>query len=105
MVNEAKPYLRNNVYVARYSRFKSYGGRQTIIRDSRDTKYYVVKGYPNYNVNKTVIVKNDRPVRYQRTMVRVNQKPMSTRNNERVNHEGDGNNRFERAGEKANGRH
>jgi len=103
VVNEPKPYLRNNIYVSRYSKFKNYGGRQTIIRDSRDKKYYVVKEHPNYNVNKTIILKN-RPVRNQRTVVRVNQKPRPTRNNERVNHDRGENNHFERVGDKGNGR-
>jgi len=105
VVNEPKPYLRNNVYVAKYSKFKSYGGRQTIIRDSRDTKYYVVKGHPNYNVNKTIIVKKNRAVHNQRTIVSVNQKPRPTRNNEPVNHGRAENNRFERVREKDNGGH
>jgi hypothetical protein len=65
VINEPKPYLRNNVYVTRYSKYKNYGGRQTIIRDSRDTKYYVVKGHPNYNQRPTrnVTVINNRPNR------------------------------------------
>ena len=104
VVNEPKPYLRNNIYVARYSRFKNYGGRQAIIRDSRDTKYYVVKGHPNYNVNKTIIVKN-RPIRNQKTILRINQKPRPTRNNVRINYGVGENNRFKRVGEKDNGRH
>jgi hypothetical protein len=68
VINEPRPYLRNNIYVTRYSRYKNYGGRQAVIRDSRDTKYYVVKGHPNYsqrtNVkNVTVIRNNNRPTR------------------------------------------
>ncbi|KQR67421.1 hypothetical protein [Pedobacter sp. Leaf176] len=96
VVNEPKPYLRNNVYVAKFSKFKNYGGRQTIIRDSRDTKYYVVKGHPNYNVNKTVVVNNNRPVRNQNTIVRVNQKPRPTRNNGSINPDKVGNNHLEK---------
>jgi len=57
VVNEPKPYLRNNVYVTRYSKYKNYNGRQAVIRDSRDAKYYVVKGHPNYNGNSN----NNRP--------------------------------------------
>ena len=104
VVNEPKPYLRNNVYATRYSKFKNYGGRQTIIRDSRDTKYYVVKGHPNYNVNKTVVVNNNRPVRNQKTVVRVNKNERSVQNNGRGND--NRNNRSERNnGERGNDRH
>jgi len=66
VVNKPRPYLQNNYYVTNYSRYKNYGGRQTVIRDSRDAKYYVVKGHPNYNGNKTVIVNNNRPVQVVR---------------------------------------
>ena len=69
VINEPRPYLRNNVYVTRYSKYKNYGGRQTIIRDSRDTKYYVVKGHPNYkqspNKNVVVVRNNNRPTRVE----------------------------------------
>lgn len=63
VINEPKPYLRNNIYLTRYSKYKNYGGRQTIIRDSRDTKYYVVKGHPNYNQRsvRNVTIINNRP--------------------------------------------
>lgn len=69
VINEPRPYLRNNVYVTRYSKYKNYNGRQTVIRDSHDAKYYVVKGHPNYNQkpNKNVVVvrnqNNNRPTR------------------------------------------
>ncbi|GAA3961960.1 hypothetical protein GCM10022246_13960 [Pedobacter ginsengiterrae] len=96
VINEPKPYLRNNVYVARYSKFKNYGGRQTIIRDSRDTKYYVVKGHPNYSVNKTVGVNNNRPNRNQKTVTRVNQPTRQQQSNGRGNNKD--NNRPERNG-------
>lgn len=71
VINEPRPYLRNNIYVTKYSRYKNYNGHQTIIRDSRDTKYYVVKGHPNYNqrsTKKVVVVHNqinNRPTRAQ----------------------------------------
>ena len=105
VINEPKPYLRNSVYVARYSKFKNYGGRQTIIRDSRDSKYYVVKGHPNYNKNKTVIINNNRPSRTQGSVVRVNQNSRIVQGNGRGNEKNSNNNRPERNGEqKGNGR-
>ncbi|TCD04204.1 hypothetical protein EZ449_18015 [Pedobacter frigidisoli] len=113
VVNEPRPYLRNNVYVTKYSKFKNYNGRQAVIRDSRDTKYYVVKGHPNYNGNKTVVVNNNnnRPNRTQKTVVKVNQNSRPVQNNGRGNDNRGGNNnkgdnnRPERGGEKGNGRH
>jgi hypothetical protein len=39
VVNEARPYLNNKVYAARYAKYKGQHNQQ-IIRDSRDTKYY-----------------------------------------------------------------
>lgn len=96
VVNEPKPYLRNNIYVTKYSKYKNYGGRQSIIRDSRDTKYYVVKGHPNYNGNKTVVINNNRPVRREKTVVRVNQNSRSARNNEHKADNRGGNGRPER---------
>ncbi|WP_316737124.1 hypothetical protein [Pedobacter aquatilis] len=101
VVNEPRPYLRNSVYVARYSKFKNYAGRQTIIRDSRDTKYYVVKGHPNYNVNKTVVVNNNRPIRTQKTVINSRKDSQSNRNN----HNGRNNSRPERnSNQRGNGR-
>jgi hypothetical protein len=96
VVNEPKPYLRNNIYVTRYSKYKNYGGRQSIIRDSRDTKYYVVKGHPNYNGNKTVVINNNRPIRREKTVVRVNQNSRPAHNNEHKTDNRGGNGRPER---------
>ncbi|WP_406826964.1 hypothetical protein [Pedobacter sp. KACC 23697] len=49
VINKSKPYLRNNIYATRYGQYKNYSGHQTIIRDSKDAKYFVVKGHPHYN--------------------------------------------------------
>jgi len=102
VINEPKPYLRNNVYVARYSKYKNYGGHQTIIRDSRDTKYNIVKSHPNYNVNKN----NNRPGRDQKTFVRINQPVKSVQNNGHINNSaGNNSNRPERnIGQRVNSR-
>lgn len=105
VINEPRPYLRNNVYAARYSKFKNYGGRQSVIRDSRDAKYYVVKGHPNYNANKTIVVNNNRPNRYQKTVKRVNQPTRQQQNNGHGDNK-ENNNRPERnGGQRGNERH
>ncbi|KQS39817.1 hypothetical protein ASG14_19290 [Pedobacter sp. Leaf194] len=81
VVNEPKPYLRNNVYAAKYRNFKNYNGRQTVIRDSRDTKYNVVKGHPSYIVNKSIIVNKNRPARSEKTVLRLDRNESSARVN------------------------
>jgi len=94
VINEPSPYLRNNVYAARYSKFKNYNGRQAVIKDSRDAKYYVVKGHPNYNSNKNVVINNNRPNRLQKNEVKVANRTQENRNNGRE--KGNNNNRPER---------
>ncbi|MDN3585638.1 hypothetical protein QWY86_03100 [Pedobacter aquatilis] len=84
VVNKPKPYLQNNYYVTNYAKYKNYRGRQTIIRDSHDSKYYVVKGHPNYKNDKTVVVTN-RPNRNQKTVVNVNRNTRPAQNNNRGN--------------------
>lgn len=102
VINEPKPYLRNNIYVTRYSKYKNYVGRQGIIRDSRDTKYYTVKGHPNYNGNKTVVI-NNRPIRKEKTIVKVNQNSRSARDNGYKNANKGENSRSERNNEHSRG--
>ncbi|MFT4030995.1 MAG: hypothetical protein QM669_01105 [Siphonobacter sp.] len=48
VINESKPYLRNNRYRKQYAQFK---GRhdQVAIRDSRESKYYVNPQHPKYS--------------------------------------------------------
>lgn len=46
VINEPRPYLHADVYRSRYARYRGWNGRQTIIRDSRDTRYYVIKDHP-----------------------------------------------------------
>jgi hypothetical protein len=48
VINEPNPYLHHNVYKARYA---GYRGRhdQRVIRDSRDSKYYVVREHPDHD--------------------------------------------------------
>ncbi|MES2620493.1 MAG: hypothetical protein V4615_06545 [Bacteroidota bacterium] len=49
VVNEPKAYLRFNDHKVKYVGYKGGGPKQVVIRDSRDSKYYVVKGHPNYS--------------------------------------------------------
>jgi hypothetical protein len=46
VINEPKPYLHADVYRTKYGKYKGKYGQQQIIRDSRDERYYVVKGHP-----------------------------------------------------------
>jgi uncharacterized membrane protein YgcG len=48
VVNEPTPYLQPTVYINRYSKYKNGGPKQGAIRDSKDQKYYAVKGHPNH---------------------------------------------------------
>ncbi|MCW3091272.1 MAG: hypothetical protein JWP81_2341 [Ferruginibacter sp.] len=47
VINEPTPYRRPQVYRAKYASFKGNHGQQ-IIRNSHDTKYYIVKGHPEH---------------------------------------------------------
>ncbi|HQR94103.1 MAG TPA: hypothetical protein PLK14_13695 [Sediminibacterium sp.] len=47
VINEARPYLRNNYYKQHYANYK--GDRsQPIIRDSRERKYFESRGHPEH---------------------------------------------------------
>jgi hypothetical protein len=48
VINEPTPYLHHELYRDRYASFK---GRhdQEVIRDSRETKYFVNKNHPEHN--------------------------------------------------------
>jgi hypothetical protein len=48
VINEKEPWLNHKIYKQKYS---SYKGRhdQHLIRDSRDSKYYVIKDHPEHN--------------------------------------------------------
>jgi hypothetical protein len=49
VVNEPKPYLHADVYRNKYRDNKQQHERQIPIRDSREEKYYQVKGHPMHN--------------------------------------------------------
>jgi len=46
VINEPKPYLHFDAHKVKYAKYKGAKGKQVIIRDSRDPKYFVVKGHP-----------------------------------------------------------
>jgi hypothetical protein len=47
VINEPRPYLHHNDYKVRYAGYRNRHD-QVIIRDSRDAKYYPVKGHPGH---------------------------------------------------------
>ena len=49
VINEPRPYLHYTTHKVTYAKYKGNNGRQVIIRNSNDPKYYVVKGHPKYN--------------------------------------------------------
>ena len=49
VINEPRPYLHFTTHRVTYAKYKGNNGRQVIIRNSNDPKYYVVKGHPKYN--------------------------------------------------------
>ncbi|AXY78122.1 hypothetical protein D3H65_30825 [Paraflavitalea soli] len=51
VINEPKPYIHFTDHKVKYAKYKGVHGKQVVIRDSRDPKYYVVKGHPG-NSNK-----------------------------------------------------
>jgi hypothetical protein len=48
VVNEPKPYLQHTTYITKYAKYKKGGYKQNVIRDSREEKYFVVKGHPKH---------------------------------------------------------
>jgi hypothetical protein len=46
VINEPKPYLQFATHKVKYGNYKGAKGKQVIIRDSKDPKYFVVKGHP-----------------------------------------------------------
>jgi len=46
VINEPKPYLHFDAHRVKYAKYKGAKSKQVVIRDSRDPKYFVVKGHP-----------------------------------------------------------
>lgn len=49
VINESKPYLRNDYYINNYKQYKHEHSKQVVIRDSRDPKYTNRKDHPGYS--------------------------------------------------------
>ncbi|WP_316803423.1 hypothetical protein [Pedobacter nototheniae] len=47
VINSPKPYLNFKNDKVKYEKYRGNGKKQVIIRDSREEKYYVVKGHPH----------------------------------------------------------
>jgi len=62
VINEPRPYMHYTTHRVMYAKYKGNNGRQVIIRNSNNPKYYVVKGHPKYNggAKKTVVVSKSR---------------------------------------------
>jgi hypothetical protein len=51
VINEPKPYLRNDHYANHYKQYKHEHSKQELIRDSHDSKYTNRKNHPNKSQN------------------------------------------------------
>ncbi len=51
VLNTPRPYLNHRQNVVQYAKFKNYKTKQVVIRDSRDSRYSVVRGHANYKAN------------------------------------------------------
>ena len=49
VINEPRPYQHFGAHKVKYAKYKGNNGKQVIIRNSNDSRYYVVKGHPHYN--------------------------------------------------------
>lgn len=47
VVNGNKPYQNFNSHKSQFGKYKNWGGKQMAIRNSRDSRYYVIKGHPH----------------------------------------------------------
>lgn len=48
VINQPTPYLYYKTHKVKYAKYKGSSYKQVVIRDSKEPKYYVVKGHPNY---------------------------------------------------------
>jgi hypothetical protein len=51
VINEPRPYVHFTDHKVKYAKYKGARSKQVVIRDSRDPKYYVVKGHPGNKGN------------------------------------------------------
>ena len=57
VLNQPRPYLRFASHRVVYAKYKGNNGKQGIIKNSNNPKYYVVRGHPKHKAagNKTII--------------------------------------------------
>lgn len=72
VINGPRPYLLFTTHKVKYAKFKGNNGKQIIIRNSNDPKYFVVKGHPKYNASG-----KSKTVTAVRTNTKANVKPAS----------------------------
>jgi hypothetical protein len=51
VINEPRPYIHFHTHKVKFDKYKGNHGKQVIIKNSNDPKYYVVKGHPKYKSN------------------------------------------------------
>jgi|SRR5687768_7472745 len=49
VINQPRPYIHFAAHKVKYAKYKGNNGRQVIIKNSNNPKYYVVKGHPKYS--------------------------------------------------------
>ena len=59
VLNEPQPYLHFADHKTKYIKFKDYRDRQEYIKNSNDSKYFIVKGHPKYVGNNRYGDKHD----------------------------------------------
>lgn len=88
VINANKPYLKNRQHVRAYSKYKNYGAKQAIIRDSRDIRYRAIQDHPNnlqnrperdQNVRDNARPRNNRVVQPQPSRTQPNQPQLQGR--------------------------
>ena len=59
VLNEPKPYLHFQDDKVKYIKYKDFKGDQAYIKNSNDSKYFIVKGHPKYAKNNKYGDKHD----------------------------------------------
>jgi hypothetical protein len=52
VINDSKPYMKHNYYSKKYKGYKNKHSKQGSIRDSKDSKYMVIRNHPGNSKNK-----------------------------------------------------
>lgn len=98
VVNQHNPYAYNNYHVRTYSGYKGQWNRQSMIRDSRDHRYYANNSHPRHNEwnqrqatnvthnGKSPATRNDRRNTNTRTATNASNSRVETSRNATNNH-------------------